>query len=144
MSDNEDGAMSQHAIDFIDELRSVYTRVRAGEVGLPADFVDEDAEAFGTLMPSGRAYVALRRGESGIEIDWMQALPTGARIGTTVMQDLCARADRHRVSIKLTPKGQDPRLVRFYERHGFVRPKEGADSLVRDPRAQAASDGLTV
>lgn len=127
--------MTQPAIDFLTEILAAYPRVRAGDVRLPEDLVDEDDEALEITTDKGRVHVVLHRasGVSVIDIAWMQAAPPRSGAGTIVLRMLCALADKHRATIKLIPKRQDPGLVAFYERHGFVR-SSAPDFLVREHR----------
>lgn len=63
--------------------------------------------------------IALKRGDQG------------RGTGSSVMEDICAFADSHRIMVALTPGVQDPnwgttsrsRLVAFYKRFGFVENK---------------------
>ena len=73
-------------------------------------------------------------------------VPSGSRghgLGSALMRDLVAYADRYGKQIRLTPSGAyggvPRRLARFYARFGFV-PNEGAqrdpacaESMYRDP-----------
>jgi GNAT superfamily N-acetyltransferase len=70
----------------------------------------------------------------------------GRGLGSALMRDLVAYADRHGKQVRLTPSGAfggaPRRLAGFYARFGFV-PDEGADrGMYRDPRSAGRSPAL--
>ena len=84
---------------------------------------------------------------NAIELTWIIVKDRKQGIGTAIMRELCAFADRHAAEIRLTPasKGDNAattsrgRLIRFYKRFGFATAKRkagdvtGVSSLVRKP-----------
>lgn len=78
---------------------------------------------------------------NGITLSRIVANQRSNGTGTAVMKELCAFADQHRVLIGLSPSsdfgGTKSRLVRFYQRFGFVQRKykgEGMrETMIREP-----------
>jgi GNAT superfamily N-acetyltransferase len=66
-----------------------------------------------------------------IELTWIIVQDRKRGIGTAIMRELCHFADRHAAEIRLKPASKDDyaattsraRLIRFYERFGFVKDK---------------------
>ena len=94
--------------------------------------------------------VGAREDSRSITLDKL-IVPGGSRgrgLGSALMRDLVAYADRHGKQVRLTPSGAyggaPRRLVRFYARFGFV-PNEGRqrdpacpESMYRDPVRRSA------
>src|SRR4051812_21635630 len=91
--------------------------------------------------------LSLIRGE--IELATLTVKPRKRGTGTAVMNELCAFADRHGVTMKLTPaqKGFEAttsraRLIRFYKRFGFQENHKQtpiAAGMIRSPVQRGGS-----
>src|SRR5262245_42514540 len=119
---------------------------------MPSACRAEVIQAVGARHPA--VLLGAREDARSITLDRL-IVPAGSRghgVGSAVMHDLVAYADRHGKQVRLTPSGAfgglPRRLACFYARFGFV-PNEGAqrdpacrESMYRNPvrraRARAA------
>jgi hypothetical protein len=79
--------------------------------------------------------------ESVIELTWIIVQNRKQGVGTSIMRELCAFADRHTTEIRLKPASTGDyaattsraRLIRFYRRFGFLKDKRGIGEFATIP-----------
>jgi ribosomal protein S18 acetylase RimI-like enzyme len=59
--------------------------------------------------------------ETHIEFIGVKRTHQGKGIGTILLHSLLDRCKRENLSVSLVPSNSDPKLIRWYEKHGFVR-----------------------
>lgn len=94
----------------------------------------DDMPVFEFQRGTARVFVVVSRDSVRVSLDWLEADPRGHGHGAAVLRSLLDLADANGVDVVTIPKGGAPKLVAFYERHGFVVEPSGEKWLYRPRR----------